>query len=53
MKIVVVKRILRHKNPIIILPYFKGTREEEIKDIMLEDYNPELITTTTINNIKL
>lgn len=53
MKIVVVKRILRHKDPIIIIPYYKNTREEEIKDKMLEDYNPELIEITTINDIKL
>lgn len=46
-------RILRHKDPIIIIPYYKNTREEEIKDKMLEDYNPELIEITTINDIKL
>lgn len=36
-------RILRHKEPEIILPYYVGTREEEIKNSMLENYNPELI----------
>lgn len=41
-------RILRHKNPIIIIPYYKGTREEELVNKMLEDYNPELIK--VINN---
>lgn len=46
-------RILRHKDPVIIIPYFQGTREEELIEKMLEDYNPELITTTDINNIKL
>ena len=46
-------RILRHKDPVIIIPYFQGTREEELVEKMLEDYNPELVTTTDINNIKL
>lgn len=43
-------RILRHKNPIIIIPYFTYTRDEEIVNKMLEDYNPELIK--KITNIK-
>lgn len=42
-------RILRHENPVIIIPYYKGTREEELVQKMLEDYNPELIK--VINNI--
>lgn len=46
-------RILRHKDPIIIIPYYVGTREEELVEKMLEDYNPELVTTTDINNIEL
>lgn len=46
-------RILRHKDPVIIIPYFQGTREEELVEKMLEDYNPELVKTTDINNIKL
>lgn len=45
-----VGRILRHKNPIIIIPYYKGTREEELVEKMLENYNKELIT--VINDIK-
>ena len=36
-------RLLRHKNPIIIIPYFKGTREEELINNMLENYNPKLV----------
>lgn len=43
-------RILRHKDPIIIIPYYKNTREEELVTKMLEDYNPKLIK--IINNIK-
>lgn len=36
-------RLLRHPNPIIIIPYFLGTREMEIVDKMLEDYNKDLV----------
>lgn len=38
-------RLLRHPNPVIIVPYYKGTREEELVNKMLEDYNPELVKT--------
>lgn len=41
-------RLLRHPNPIIIIPYFVGTRDEEIVKTMCEDYNPELIK--VVNN---
>lgn len=37
-------RLLRHPNPVIIVPYYKNTREEELVQTMLEDYNPELVT---------
>ena len=43
-------RLLRHPNPIIIIPYFKNTRDEEIVIKMCENYNPELVF--TINSIK-
>lgn len=36
-------RILRHKHPVIILPYFVCTRDEEIVNKMMKDYNPELV----------
>jgi superfamily II DNA or RNA helicase len=36
-------RILRHQEPIIIIPYYKNTREEELVDKMKEDYNPDNI----------
>lgn len=36
-------RLLRHSNPIIIIPYFKNTRDEEILNKMLEDYNKDKI----------
>jgi superfamily II DNA or RNA helicase len=43
-------RLLRHPKPVIIVPYYKETREAELVQIMIEDYNPEL--TQTINSIK-
>lgn len=38
-------RLLRHPHPVIIIPYYKGTREQEIVKSMLENYNPELVKT--------
>ena len=38
-------RSLRHKSPIIIMPYYENTREQEIIDEMLEDFNKDCITT--------
>lgn len=47
-------RILRHPNPIIIIPYYKHTRDEEIVQKMCENYNPDLIKTiTNLNEIQL
>ena len=47
-------RILRHEDPIIIIPYYKGTREEELVKTMLEDYNPKLVTVVnSLNELKL
>lgn len=43
-------RLLRHKNPIIIIPYFVNTREKELVNKMLENYNPSLVT--IINDYK-
>ena len=40
-------RLLRHKEPVIIIPYYINTREEELVKQMLENYNPELISTIT------
>ena len=33
-----VKRLLRHKNPYIIVPYYRNTRDEEIVTKMFEGY---------------
>lgn len=47
-------RILRHPSPIIIIPYFKHTRDEELVKKMSADYNPKLIyTIKSIKDIKL
>lgn len=49
-----VGRILRHKSPIIIIPYFKGTREEELVEKMIEEYSEDsIISVDSINDIKL
>lgn len=45
-----VGRILRHKSPVIIIPYFKDTREEELVEKMTAEYSKESIKTVT--NIK-
>lgn len=36
-------RILRHEKPIIIIPYYQGTREEEIVERMKDNFNPNKI----------
>lgn len=36
-------RLLRHEKPIFIIPYYKNTRDEEIIQIMLKDYNQNLV----------
>lgn len=47
-------RILRHKNPVIVIPFYKDTREEELVAKMLEDYNSRLIhTVENITDIKI
>lgn len=36
-------RLLRHENPLIIIPYFVGTREEELVNEMTRNYNASKI----------
>lgn len=38
-------RSLRHKSPIIIMPYYENTREEEIVQEMLANFNEGFIST--------
>lgn len=40
-------RILRHQDPMIVIPYFYGTRDAELVENMMKDYNPELVTEVT------
>ena len=42
-------RLLRHKKPINIVPYYINTREEELVQKMVLEYNPESVK--TIDNI--
>lgn len=44
-------RILRHKSPVIIIPYFKNTREEEIVNKWMQNFDKELIETKTIDEL--
>lgn len=47
-------RLLRHPNPIIIIPFYKNTREEEIVTKMYENYNPQLVKVINdINEIEI
>lgn len=39
-------RLLRHPNPVIVIPYFKDTRDEELVSKMLENYNMDLVIKT-------
>lgn len=47
MRIQKLGRILRHKEPKIFILYYKNTREEELVQEMLENYNSELVTVVT------
>lgn len=47
-------RSLRHKSPVIIMPYYKGTREEEILEKYLEGFNNDYIKSIqSVKEIKL
>jgi len=48
-------RLLRHKSPVLIFPYYVNTREEEIINIIKENSNSNLISIISpkdIDNIK-
>lgn len=51
MQIQKIGRILRHKEPVLIFPYYKETREEEILHKMLENYDESFVSTININEI--
>ena len=47
-------RGLRHKKPVFIVPYYEHTREAELVDKIIENYNEDrVITIHNINEIKL
>lgn len=47
-------RGLRHKKPVFIVPYFEHTREAELVDKIIENYNEDrIITIHNLNEIKL
>lgn len=47
-------RTLRHEKPILIVPFFKNTRDEEIVKKMFVGYNKErIICTANLNEIRL
>lgn len=49
-----VGRILRHKQPIVIIPYYKNTREQELVINMLENFNKDNIKLLTdLKDLKL
>lgn len=45
-------RILRHKKPVIIIPFFKDTRDEEIVNGIKEDYKDMIYTLDSVEQIK-
>ena len=47
-------RGLRHKKPVFIVPYYEHTREAELVDKIIENYNEDrIITIHALNEIKL
>lgn len=46
-------RLLRHKNPVVFIPYYQNTREEELVKKMLEEYNSDIVYILPENKIKL
>lgn len=46
-------RILRHKQPVIIIPYYINTRDEVLAMRMIQNYDPNMIVTITdLNELK-
>ena len=43
-------RLLRHKEPVIIIPFYRNTREEEVLKEILQNFNRDCIK--VINNLK-
>lgn len=45
-------RALRHKKPVLVFPYYINTREEEIINTLIKDYNQTLINRVNVEEIK-
>lgn len=46
-------RILRHKKPVMIIPYYRNTRDQEIVENMIKDYNRDMVfEINDINELK-
>ena len=45
-------RALRHQNPILLFPYFKNTREEELVKNIIEDYDKSMISSIDITDLE-
>lgn len=52
MQVQKIGRALRHKKPVLIFPYYVGTREQEIVKEIISNYNPELIVSLEVTTIK-
>ena len=45
-------RSMRHKDPVIIMPYYEGTREQELMEKLSEEFNMDYIKTIhSVNEI--
>lgn len=51
MQVQKVGRLLRHSSPQLIIPYFRGTREEEIVSKWMQNFNKEFIQVKTISEL--
>lgn len=46
-------RILRHKKPLIVIPYYINTRDEQLMNKMIQNYDPDMIVKITdLNELK-
>ena len=52
MQVQKIGRALRHKEPVLIFPYYVYTREAEIVKDIVEGYNPMLVEKLDINEIE-
>lgn len=46
-------RTMRHKSPVIVFPYYVGTREEEIVKKLQSEYKPQFVKTVKLKEFSL